>query len=120
MFFILFVNCSMNNEINYKKFNERFDFSDRKLLIKSINDHFIKFNNYTALNTFKDTQFTIDCENSYTNILSKNYEKYIESNPQVFFCFIEYLNESSNYEQKDKLYFYSSQAFLRAFNQLNF
>ncbi len=118
---LLFIGCfgSNKDEIDYKKYNNRFSFDDRYTLLVSLETHFNKFQNSSALEKLQKINFNTECKKIYQQLIEKNtYEKFIESFPEEFMCFIEHLNSKKN-KDYDIIYFNSSQALLRHLSPLN-
>jgi len=115
----MILNCTPKNQINYQEQNERFDFSSRDNLINSLEIHFKNFGNDQAMKKLNNIDFSKNCDENFNELIVNNiYENFIERNPKEFLCFIEYLNSTNQTEGLDKLYFGSSQAFLRYLNPL--
>ena len=114
----LFFGCFKNEDLNFKDLNNRFDYTSRDNLWSSIQNHLLlKVKNKKALDNFINTSFEDNCKKNYQKLIdTNNFEKFLESNPQEFLCFIDHANMN---RVPEKFYFLSTQAFLRSINNIN-
>ena len=118
---LLLLGCTNINkdEIDYKKYNERFNFENRDDLFASLENHFKKAGNTSALKNLKKIGFINECEGFYQILIEEDkYDFFIEESPEEFMCFIEHLNSLGSKKDYHKVYFKSSQALLRFLNPL--
>ena len=118
--FISFViyGCQNNNTIDYKFHNQRFDFNDKINFINSFSEFLESQENQKSIVSFNLIEFEDNCETDFQQIIKTNQEEnFIESNIEETWCFIDYIN--NNQENNERIYFLLSQSLLRKINDLN-
>jgi len=119
LFFSFFIyGCQNDNTIDYKAYNQRFDFNDKQSFIKSFSEYLESLENQKSILSFNLIEFEDNCETDFQQILKTNQEEsFIESNTEETWCFIDYIN--NNQENNERIYFLLSQSLLREINILN-
>jgi hypothetical protein len=118
--FISFViyGCQNNNTIDYKFHNQRFDFNDKISFINSFSEFLESQENQKSIVSFNLIELKDNCETDFQQIIKTNQEEnFIESNIEETWCFIDYMN--NNQENNERIYFLLSQSLLRKINDLN-
>lgn len=118
--FISFViyGCQNNNTIDYKFHNQRFDFNDKINFINSFSEFLESQENQKSIVSFNLIEFKDNCETDFQQIIKTNQEEsFIESNIEETWCFIDYMN--NNQENNERIYFLLSQSLLRKVNDFN-
>ena len=121
LFSLLFIGCfgSNKDEIDYKKYNDRFNFDNRDEFLASLETYLNKSENRLALKKLQKITFITECKKPYQQFIEENtYSTFIESSPEEFMCLIEHLNTKKN-KNYNIIYFNSSQALLRYLNPLD-
>ena len=121
LFSLLLIGCfgSNKDEIDYKKYNERFNFDNRDEFLASLKTYLNKSENRLALKKLQKISFITECKKPYQQFIEENtYSTFIESFPEEFMCLIEHLNTKKN-KNYNIIYFNSSQALLRYLNPLD-